>query len=131
MLDAWNYYLKNDNNGRGVVLVAHSQGSFILTGLIAREIDGKPVQSRLISAILLGTNIAVPKGKDVGGAFQKIPLCHAADQTGCVITLRIVPIDSPAAGQHALRQGRQARAWNPPAPIRRRSAAAAASCSRI
>jgi hypothetical protein len=86
VLDAWNYYLKNDNNGRGVVLVAHSQGSFILTGLIAREIDGKPVQSRLISAILLGTNIAVPKGKDVGGAFQKIPLCHAANQIGCVIT---------------------------------------------
>ena len=86
VLDAWNYYLKNDNNGRGVVLVAHSQGSFILAGLIAREIDGKPVQSRLISAILLGTNIAVPKGKDVGGAFQKIPLCHAANQTGCVIT---------------------------------------------
>ena len=23
--DAWNYYLKNDNKGRGVVLVAHSQ----------------------------------------------------------------------------------------------------------
>jgi hypothetical protein len=86
VLDAWNYYLKNDNNGRGVVLVAHSQGSFILAGLIAREIDGKPVQSRLISAILLGTNIAVPKGKDVGGAFQNIPLCRAANQTGCLIT---------------------------------------------
>ena len=86
VLDAWNYYLKNDNNGRGVVLIAHSQGSFILAGLIAREIDGKPVQSRLISAILLGTNIAVPKGKDVGGAFKSIPLCRAANQTGCLIT---------------------------------------------
>jgi hypothetical protein len=28
----------------------------------------------------------VPKGKDVGGAFQHIPLCHAAAQTACVIT---------------------------------------------
>jgi hypothetical protein len=27
----------------------------------------------------------VPKGKDVGGAFQHIPLCHSATQTGCVI----------------------------------------------
>src|SRR4029450_11262108 len=89
VLNAWNYYLKNDNNGRGVVRVVPRpppQVSFILAGLIAPEIDGKPVQSRLISAILLGTNIAVPKGKDVGGAFQKIPLCHAGNQNGCVIT---------------------------------------------
>jgi hypothetical protein len=84
--DAWNYYLKNDNNGRGVVLVAHSQGSFILNRLIHDEIDGKPIQSKLVSAILLGTVIAVPKGKDVGGSFQHVPLCHAATQTGCVIT---------------------------------------------
>ena len=84
--DAWNYYLKNDNKGRGVVLVAHSQGSFILNRLIHDEIDGKPIQSKLVSAILLGTVIAVPKGKDVGGTFQHVPLCHAATQTGCVIT---------------------------------------------
>jgi len=84
--DAWNYYLQHDNNGRGVVLVAHSQGSFILNRLIAEEIDGKPVQSRLVSAILLGTVIAVPKGKDVGGTFKSVPLCKSATQIGCVIT---------------------------------------------
>ncbi|HEV2985507.1 MAG TPA: DUF3089 domain-containing protein [Vicinamibacterales bacterium] len=84
--DAWNYYLKNDNKGRGVVLVAHSQGSFILNRLIRDEIDGKPIQSKRVSAILLGTVIAVPKGKDVGGSFQHVPLCHAATQTGCIIT---------------------------------------------
>jgi hypothetical protein len=84
--DAWNYYLKNDNQGRGVVLVGHSQGSFILIDLIRREIDGKPIQSKLVSAILLGTVVPVPKGKDVGGAFQKLPLCHSATQTGCLIT---------------------------------------------
>ncbi len=84
--DAWNYYLENDNKGRGVVLVAHSQGSFILNRLIREEIDGKPVQSRLVSAILIGTTIAVPKGKDVGGAFQHVPLCKSPSQTGCLIT---------------------------------------------
>jgi Protein of unknown function (DUF3089) len=84
--DAWNAYLKNDNRGRGVVLVAHSQGSFILNRLIREEIDGKPIQSRLVSAILLGTTLEVPKGKDVGGSFKQIPLCKAASQTGCVIT---------------------------------------------
>jgi putative heme-binding domain-containing protein len=84
--DAWNYYLQHDSNGRGFVLVAHSQGSFILNRLIREEIDGKPIQSQMVSAILLGTVIAVPKGKDVGGSFQHVPLCHSATQTGCVIT---------------------------------------------
>ncbi|HWX55999.1 MAG TPA: DUF3089 domain-containing protein [Verrucomicrobiae bacterium] len=86
VLDAWNYYLEHDNQGRGVVLIGHSQGSGVLTQLIKSEIDGKPVQGRIISALLLGTSLPVPKGKDVGGAFQHMPLCHAANQTGCVIT---------------------------------------------
>lgn len=84
--DAWNYYVEHDNQGRGVVLIGHSQGSGVLTQLIRNEIDGKPVESRIVSALLLGTSLPVPKGKDVGGAFQHIALCHAATQTGCVIT---------------------------------------------
>ena len=83
--DAWNYYLEHENQGRGVVLIGHSQGSGVLTQLIRNEIDGKPVQERLISALLLGTSLSVPRGKDVGGAFQHIPLCKTATQVGCAI----------------------------------------------
>ena len=85
VVDAWKYYLDHDNQGRGVVLIGHSQGSGVLTQMIRREIDGKPVQERIISALLMGTNLPVPKGKDVGGAFQNMPLCRSASQTGCVI----------------------------------------------
>jgi len=84
--DAWNYYLEHDNKGRGFVLVGHSQGSFILDELIRNEIDGKPAQSRMVSAILLGATIAVARGRDIGGSYQNIPLCHSASQTGCVVT---------------------------------------------
>jgi hypothetical protein len=86
VLDAWNHYLEHDNNGRGVVLIGHSQGANVLTKLIQSEIDGKPLQARVVSALLLGTNLPVPRGKDVGGAFQKMPLCHSAVQTGCIVT---------------------------------------------
>lgn len=85
VVDAWKYYLEHDNQGRGVVLIGHSQGSGVLTQLIRNEIDDKPVQSRLISALLIGTNLAVPKDRDVGGAFKNIPLCRAANQTGCAV----------------------------------------------
>ena len=84
--DAWNYYLAHDNRNRGFVLIGHSQGSFILARLIREEIEGKPVASRMVSAILAGATVAVPRGKDVGGTFQRLPLCHAASQIGCIIT---------------------------------------------
>jgi hypothetical protein len=86
VVDAWKHYLEHDNQGRGVVLIGHSQGSGVLTQLIRNEIDGKPDEEKIVSALLLGTNVAVPKGKDVGGAFQHMPLCRSTSQTGCVIS---------------------------------------------
>jgi len=95
VVDAWNEYLSHDNHGRGVVLIGHSQGSGVLTRLIAAEIDGKPLQRRLVSAILMGTTLQVPPGKDVGGAFKTIPLCHSATELGCVIAFADFRADSP------------------------------------
>lgn len=83
--DAWQHYLKNDNQGRGVVLIGHSQGAYILQGLIANEIDGKPAQKQLVGAYILGSTFLTPKGKDVGGQFKQIPLCRKAGQIGCVV----------------------------------------------
>jgi hypothetical protein len=93
--DAWNDYLAMDNKGRGVVLIGHSQGARMLADLVAREIEGKPAQRQIVSALLLGTNIAVPKGRDVGGAFKNMPLCRSATQTGCVIAYTSFRMDSP------------------------------------
>jgi pimeloyl-ACP methyl ester carboxylesterase len=84
VVDAWNYYLAHDNRGRGVVLVGHSQGSGVLTQLISKEIDGKPVEKRVISAILMGTRLPVDKGKTTG-LFKDFPLCESASQTQCAI----------------------------------------------
>ena len=83
--DAWRDYLAHDNRGRPFVLIGHSQGANVLKRLIAEEIDGKPIQRRLLSAMLPGTSLQVPKGKDVGGDFKSIRLCRAAGETGCAI----------------------------------------------
>lgn len=85
VLAAWRHYLANDNAGRGFVLIGHSQGAGILARLIAAEIDGKPEQGRLVSAILPGAGIEVPRAADVGGSFQSIPLCISATSPGCVV----------------------------------------------
>ncbi len=84
--DAWRDYLKRDNGGRPFVLIGHSQGSGVLKRLIAEEIEGKPVAAHMVSAMLMGSNILVPQGKDVGGDFVSTPLCRAAAQSGCVVT---------------------------------------------
>jgi hypothetical protein len=44
------------------------------------------VQRQLVSALLLGTTVTVPRGKDVGGSFQSVPACRSAAQVGCVIS---------------------------------------------
>jgi hypothetical protein len=95
VLDAWNYYLTNDNHGRGIVLVGHSQGSQMLRRLIQEEIDGKPQQRFLVSAVLMGVNLAVPPGADVGGDFRSVRLCHTAAQTGCVVAFASFRAESP------------------------------------
>jgi hypothetical protein len=83
---AWRDYLRHDNHGRGVVLIGPSQGTGLLTRLIAEEIDGRPsVRRRLVSALLIGGNVLVPAGRDVGGSFQHVPACRSRAQVGCVV----------------------------------------------
>lgn len=95
VLTAWKTYLAKDNDGRGIVLIGHSQGARLLAKLMADEIDGKPIQSRLVAAILPGAEIDVPTGRDVGGSFEHIPLCSSAAKTGCVIAYSSFPADKP------------------------------------
>jgi Protein of unknown function (DUF3089) len=83
---AWRDYLAHDNHGRGVVVIGHSQGAFLLTALLQREVDPvAAVRKKLVSAILLGGNVTVPKGKRVGGAFTNIPSCTSGNEVGCVV----------------------------------------------
>jgi hypothetical protein len=96
---AFRNYLAKDNHGRGFVLIGHSQGSFVLRRLIALDVDRKPaVRRRLLSAILLGGNVLVKRGKRVGGDFTHIPACTSARELGCVIAFstfdRPVPANS-------------------------------------
>jgi len=92
-------YLKRDNHGRGFVLIGHSQGSFVLEQLIARDVDAKPaVRRRMLSAILLGGNVLVPtrSAREVGGTFQHVGACRSARQLRCVIAFSTYDQPPPA-----------------------------------
>jgi hypothetical protein len=79
-------YLAHYNHDRGIVFIGHSQGAAMLIRLLEHEVDPNPaIRRRLVSAYLLGGNVAVPIGKSVGGSFSHIPACRSRNQTGCVV----------------------------------------------
>ena len=93
---AWYNYLKRDNAGRGVVLIGHSQGAGILKQLVAGLIEkDADMRRKMIAAYLIGTNVAVPPGGDVGGDFRYTKLCKSMQQYGCVVTYTSFRADSP------------------------------------
>jgi hypothetical protein len=100
---AWREYMKRYNNGRGVVLIGHSQGTGMLTLLTREKIDPFPaVRRKLISALLLGGNVTVKQGSDRGGAFENVPACRSAKQRHCVVAYSVfneTPPDDPAFGK--------------------------------
>jgi hypothetical protein len=105
---AWRAYRDKYQAGRGVVLIGHSQGAGILKQLLAEVIENDPSQRRLlIAAYLLGTNVAVPAGGDVGGDFKRTKLCRIRRRPRIAALARC---RSPA--------------WSRPASIQRRWVAA-------
>ena len=96
VLDAFRTYMAQDNQGRGVVLVGHSQGTAMLHRLLDEEIDPNPdVRKLLVGAYLAGGTVAVPKGEVVGGDFDHVPLCTETGETGCVVTWSTYRSTSP------------------------------------
>jgi hypothetical protein len=95
---AWQNYLANDNHGRGFVLLGHSQGAGVLARLVREEIDGKPIQAQLVSALLIGGaqgDVRVKTGDAPALAFPHIPVCRANTDIGCVIGFSSFRAETP------------------------------------
>jgi Protein of unknown function (DUF3089) len=97
VLSAWRDYLAHWNHGRGVVLIGHSQGAYVLKALVERVIDRNAAERRLlVSAILLGGQVLEADHPGVKGDFVHVPACASATQTGCVIAYSSFSTTPPA-----------------------------------
>jgi hypothetical protein len=97
LLSGWKDYLAHDNHGRPIIFIGHSQGAAILINLLESQIDPSPkLRAQMVSAIILGGNVQVPDGQDVGGSFKHIPTCGSAAQTGCVVAYSSFNTTPPA-----------------------------------
>jgi len=117
---AWEEYWTNHNDGRGVILIGHSQGSGMLKRLIAEEIENSDALAQVIAAHLVGYNVEVPTGARVGGDFQRMPLCSSTEETGCVVTFAtfqegMVPAERTLFGR-SYKDGVDVACVNPAAP---------------
>ncbi|HEV3327994.1 MAG TPA: DUF3089 domain-containing protein, partial [Acidimicrobiales bacterium] len=93
----WTDYLAHFNHGRPIVFIGHSQGAAMLIRLLEHVVDpSRTLRSRTVAAIILGGNVAVPTGKDVGATFDHLPLCSSAAQDGCVIAYSSFPGEPPS-----------------------------------
>jgi hypothetical protein len=67
------------NDGRGVVLIGHSEGSYLFEELIQKEF--KTFKKVFAGAILLGGDVQVSSSN----RFFGIPACTSRGETGCII----------------------------------------------
>jgi hypothetical protein len=79
--NAFEYYLKNWNNGRPIIIASHSQGSLLAERLLKEFFEGKPLQNKLVVAYLPGW--PVPKEY-----FTSLKMCTDSMQTGCLCSWR-------------------------------------------
>ncbi|MGO9456596.1 MAG: DUF3089 domain-containing protein [Acidimicrobiales bacterium] len=103
---AFEDYLAHDNDGRPIVFIGHSQGAAMLILLLKRLVDDNPtLRNRTVLAIILGGNVEVKTGSEVGGSFSHIPVCDSNGEAGCVIAYSTFP-GTPPMGSLFGRPGR-------------------------
>lgn len=78
---AFLYYLEQYNNGRPILLAAHSQGALHTIWLLKEFFEGKPLQNQLVAAYAVGWPLQLK-------ALSSIPICATPEQIGCVCSWR-------------------------------------------
>ena len=83
VIDAWNHYLANHNEGRGVLLIGHSQGADMIFELLRKDLaPGAPARDLIIAYYAIGfTQWLDPET----GAFEGLPPCASTETTGCLV----------------------------------------------
>ncbi len=79
--NAFEYYVKNLNKGKPIIIASHSQGTVYAARLIKEYFEGKPLQKKLICAYLIG----MPIQKKY---FNEITPCSNSQATGCFVSWR-------------------------------------------
>ncbi|MBI2730377.1 MAG: DUF3089 domain-containing protein [Sphingobacteriales bacterium] len=78
---AFEYYLKNFNNGRPIIIASHSQGTLHASRLLKEFFEGKPLQKKLVIAYLIGLPVSQT-------CFTDLSPCKDSLAVGCFVSWR-------------------------------------------
>lgn len=81
--NAFQYYLEHFNNGRPIIIAAHSQGTLHAGKLLKEFFEGEVLHQRLICAYLIG--MPIPENY-----FSQLSPCKDSLSTGCFVGWRTV-----------------------------------------
>jgi hypothetical protein len=79
--NAFEFYLKNFNNGRPIIIASHSQGSTHAIRLLKEYFDEKPLAKKLVAAYVVGMAINPIE-------YKKLSACTQPEETGCILAWR-------------------------------------------
>jgi hypothetical protein len=100
---AFEFYLEHYNQGRPIIIAAHSQGSTQAKKLLQEFFDGKPLEKQLVAAYMVGMDI-------YDTLYVSLRPCSDADQTGCYVSWRTFAKGYSSAG---IRNSSKAVCTNP------------------
>jgi hypothetical protein len=79
--EAFEYYMKNYNHGRPIIIASHSQGTRHAGKLLKEFFEGKPLQNQLVCAYIIGLSV-------FANYFSQMKPCEDSTSTGCFISWR-------------------------------------------
>ena len=78
---SFEYFINNFSKGRPFIIASHSQGTHHSIRLLAEEIDGTDLYSRMVGAYIIGGTIS----KDKMNEMNEISICDSPTQLGCLV----------------------------------------------
>ena len=79
--NAFEYYLKNYNHGRPIIIASHSQGTWHAGKLLKEFFEGKPLEKQLVCAYIIGLPVFT-------NYFSQLKPCEDSTATGCFVSWR-------------------------------------------
>ena len=82
VLQAFDYFIREVDAGRPIILAGHSQGSLHLTNLLKDRVAGTPLANRIVAAYVVGWPVSVESDVPSLG----LDACESAEQFNCLVS---------------------------------------------
>ncbi|MBO6503244.1 MAG: DUF3089 domain-containing protein [Kordiimonadaceae bacterium] len=95
VLNAFDQFIADRNEGRPFILAGHSQGSLHLLSLLQQRLAGSDLAERMVATYIVGWPVSVEADL---GAMPGIEACQTATDTQCVVSYQTFGPDGDAEG---------------------------------